>query len=104
MPLVQTKIVPTSPASAFPSFAPKVTFADLPRQDKEALWRQIIETGQLQLEDGDGQWERHMNGVGTDVLLRPDGHIWAIIKGGKELDKGEEGFRIVKGTDTEFIM
>lgn len=104
MPLLQVQIVSTRPVPESPSCTPEVTFADLPRQDQKALWQQILEVGHLQLQDEDGEWERRMQGVGKDVLLRPDGHVWAIARSWKELDEGEDGFRIVKGAGTRTLM
>lgn len=95
MPLLHVRIASTSPNSELPSCTTKTTLAEFPRQSKEALCRRMFESGShLQLEDQDGEWGRRMHGVGTGVLLRPDGHIFAIIRGGK-LDQGEEGFQIV---------
>ena len=96
MPLLHVRIVSTSPNSELPSCATKTTLAELPRNSMEELCRHMFESGGLlQLEDQDGEWERRMQGLGTGVLLRPDGHVWAIAKSTGGLDQGEEGFRIV---------
>jgi len=92
MPLLHVRIVTTSPDPELPSCTTKTTLAEFPRESKEAICRHMFESGnQLQLQDQDGEWERRMQGRGTGVLLRPDGHIWAM----GELDQGEEGFQIV---------
>ena len=92
MPLLHVRIVSTSPDPELPSCTAKTTLGEFPRESKEAICRHMFESGnQLQLEDQDGEWERRMQGRGTGVLLRPDGHIWAT----GELDQEEEGFQIV---------
>lgn len=96
MPLLHVRIVPASPNSELPSCTNKTTLAEFPRQSMEALGRHMLESGgHLQLEDQDGEWERRLQGLGLGVLLRPDGHVWAIVKSTGKLDQAEEGFEVV---------
>lgn len=97
MSLFHVRISSTSPNSVLSSCTTETTLAEFSREGMEALCRQMFESkGHLQLEDQDGEWERRMPCLGAGVLLRPDGHIWAILKSTGELDSSfQEEFQIV---------
>ncbi|KAM3572825.1 hypothetical protein VYU27_005184 [Nannochloropsis oceanica] len=97
MSLFHVRISSTSPNSILSSCTTETTLAEFSLESMEALCQHIFGSkSHLQLEDKEGEWERRMSYLGAGVLLRPDGHIWAILKSTGELESCfQEEFQIV---------
>lgn len=84
MPLIGVKIIMRPEVSSHSS---TTTFGEFGQQDQQALFRHLIEKGGcLTLNDIEGNWEQRIHSQASSIVVRPDGHIQALLSSDKDLD------------------
>lgn len=84
MPLIGVKIIMRPEVSSHSS---TTTFGEFGQEDQQALFRHLIKKGGcLTLNDIEGNWEQRIHSQASSILVRPDGHIQALLPSVKDLD------------------